>query len=206
MDVYYTLGKGSSREIKVKGSRFIGYAKSVNSKDEAETFISEISRKHRDATHNCYAYRMGRSDSSVFRYDDAGEPAGTAGRSILNAIDGRDLTNVVCVVTRYFGGTKLGTGGLAKAYGECATGTLDKGGKIERFSTVVCRVVFDYDLTGIIMNLMSRYSCRINETVYGEKTELVFNIRQSQADAFERDVLNRTNGQISMVREMDADY
>ncbi len=206
MDIYYTLQKNACQEIKIKGSRFIGYAKSVDNKDQAETFIAEISRKHRDATHNCYAYRVGRGDGSVFRYDDAGEPAGTAGRPILNAIDGRDLTNVVCVVTRYFGGMKLGTGGLAKAYGECASRTLNMGGKIERFLTVTYRIVFDYDLTGTIMHLVSRYSCPVIETVYGEKTELVLCIRQSQVHAFKQDVLNSTNGQVNLLHEEASDY
>ncbi|MBN2030478.1 YigZ family protein [bacterium] len=206
MDAYYTLQKSASQEIKIKGSRFIGYAKSVDSQHEAETFISEISQKHHHATHISYAYRVGRGDGSIFRYHDAGEPAGTAGKPILDAIEGRDLTNVVCVIGRYFGGTKLGTGGLAKAYGECARQTLSRGGKIERFVTVAYRIVFDYDFTGVIMHLVARYSCQIIETVYGEKTELVLQIRQSRMHAFEQDALNNTNGQVNLLREEASDY
>lgn len=206
VDAYYTLQKSAYQEMKIKGSRFIGYAKSVDSQNEAEVFIAEISQKHHQATHICYAYRMGRDDGSVFRYHDAGEPTGTAGKPILDAIDGRDLTNAICVICRYFGGTKLGTGGLAKAYGECAAGTLDKGEKVERFVTVGCRMVFNYDLTGTIMQLVSRYSCQIIETLYHEKTELVLRVRQSQVHAFEQDVLNNTNGQVNLLREETSNY
>jgi uncharacterized YigZ family protein len=206
VDVYYTLEKRVCHEIKIKGSCFIGYAKPVDSQVKAEDFISEISRKHFDATHNCYGYRIGRGDDSVFRYHDAGEPTGTAGRPILDAIDGRDLTDVICVIARYFGGTKLGMGGLAKAYGECAGQTLNRGGKLKQYVMVVCRIVFQYDLTGTVMHLISRYSCQIIESIYHEKTELVLHIRQSQLDAFKQDVLNSTNGQVNMLQEEVSDY
>ncbi len=201
MDVYYTLKNKTCREIKIKGSRFIGYTRSIDSRDEAEAFISEISQKHNDATHVCYAYRLGMGNDSIFQSRDGGEPSGTAGRPILDAIDGRELTNIVCVVVRYFGGTKLGIGGLARAYRQCAGETLDGGETIERFITSAIRIVFHYDFTGSMMNLISRYQCQIEKTVYGEKTELLLHIRQSRAEAFERDVLNVTNGQAKLLRE-----
>ncbi|MCJ7813344.1 YigZ family protein [bacterium] len=206
MDVYYTLKKRACQEIKIKGSRFIGYTRSIDSRDEAEAFVSEISKKHNDATHICYAYRLGVGNDSIFQSRDGGEPSGTAGKPILNSINGRELTDVICVVVRYFGGIKLGIGGLARAYRECAGKVLDKGGTIERFITSTLRIIFHYDLTGSMMNLISRYQCQIEKTVYGEKTELLLQIRQSRADIFERDALNITNGQVKILREEMLDH
>jgi len=200
-DVYNTLGGWASHQIRVKGSRFIGYAAPVKNREEAESFVQEISKNHHDATHNCFAYRIGLGDNSLFRYSDAGEPSGAAGKPILKAIDGRVLTDVACVVTRYFGGTKLGTGGLARAYGQCAGETLDMGEKVERFLIAGLRVVFGYDLTGAVMALISNYGCQIGNTVYGSETEMILRVRQSKAADFERDILNITGGKVRIFRE-----
>jgi uncharacterized YigZ family protein len=127
-DTYLTLRGMISNKMKVKGSRFVGYAVPVKSSEEANNFIHDISCKHEDATHCCYAYQLHLEDNPVvFRFSDAGEPSGTAGIPILEAIRGRGLTNVVCVVVRYFGGTKLGVGGLARTYSQCAKNTLEIG-------------------------------------------------------------------------------
>ncbi len=200
-DGYYTLREESFGEIRIKGSRFIGYTAPVRNREEAESFVREISKKHHDATHTCYAYRVGVGDGSLFRYSDGGEPSGTAGRPILEAIDGLELTDVVCVVTRYFGGTKLGTGGLGRAYGRCAGETLDEGERIERFLTVGLRVVFGYDLTGAVMALVANYGCRVEETSYGSETEMILRVRESKVDGFERDILNNTAGRARVYRE-----
>ena len=204
-DRYFTLRVRASREMKVKGSRFIGYAGPAKDREEAESFIREISRKHHDATHNCTAYRLGAGDASFFRFNDDGEPAGTAGRPILGAIDSRSLTDVVCVVARYFGGTMLGTGGLARAYSKCAGEVLDCGDKIERFLTASLRIMFDYDLTGAVMGLIARYDATVERTVYGAESEIVLRVRQSKTEDFERELLNTTGGRVRVFREEVAD-
>ena len=199
-DVYFTIKKRASAEIKVKGSRFIGHAAPIKSQEEADSFVKEVSRKHYDATHNSFAYRVGTEEASLFRSNDAGEPSGTAGKPILNAIDGLKLTNVVCVVTRYFGGVKLGTGGLARAYNQCARETLKRGEKVKRFQTVTVRIILGYEFTGAVMRLVSNYNCHIENTVYGSEVEMVLKIRQSSIDRFEQNLINSTSGRIKILR------
>ncbi len=200
-DVYFTIKKRASAEIKVKGSRFIGHAAPIKSREEAESFIKEVSKKYYDATHNCFAYRANMGETSLFRTSDAGEPSGTAGKPILNVIDGLELTNVVCVVTRYFGGTKLGTGGLARAYSQCAGETLEREGKVKHFKTVTIRVVLGYELTGIVMTLVSSYNCQIKNTIYGSEVEMVLRIRQSSIDRFKQNLIDSTSGRVKILRE-----
>ena len=114
MSDYLTLGREASDEFIEKRSRFIGYAKPVKTQDEAMDFINEIRSRHWDATHNVYAYVL--RDGQSRRYSDDGEPHGTAGKPILDVINGNGITDCAIVVTRYFGGTLLGTGGLVRAY------------------------------------------------------------------------------------------
>jgi len=200
-DAYYTLKIPASHEIKVKGSRFIGHARSITDRHEAEVFVQSITKKHYDATHNCFGYRVGLGDGSVFRYSDDGEPSGTAGKPILEAIDGRGLTNTVCVVTRYYGGTKLGTGGLARAYGECGARTLDVGGRQRKYRMASVQIVFEYDLTGVVMAQISDFECRVKETNYGSDTEMMLEVRLSRVEAFLYALIDRTAGRVDIVRK-----
>lgn len=117
---YQTI-KENVCEIVIEHSKFIGYAKGVESAEEAREFLAQIRKKHSDATHNCYAYKL--LDGSV-KFSDDGEPGGTAGAPILEGITSENLTNVIVVVTRYFGGIKLGTGGLVRAYFQTAKSAL----------------------------------------------------------------------------------
>jgi uncharacterized YigZ family protein len=199
-DEFHTLKAKASAETRVKGSRFIGYAAPVENREDAEAFIQSISKKHHDAAHNCYAYRIGFGDNSGFRYSDAGEPSGTAGRPILDAIDGRDLTNTICVVARYFGGTKLGTGGLARAYHDCASSTLDAGTVIVKFVTDSLHIRYPYDLTGVVMKLLSKLGCDIEETIYENEPEMHVRIRLSEIDRFQRELIDATAGKAKIIR------
>ncbi len=195
-DSYYTLAKAESCEIKVKGSRFIGYVRPAKDIDEAEDFIQTITKKHYDATHNCFAYRVGLNDKSRSRFSDDGEPSGTAGRPILEAIDGRQLTDSVCVVTRYYGGTKLGTGGLSRAYGECAGLALDKAGKVQQFLTDSVRIIFPYDMTGPVMTWVERLECRVQNTLYGNEVTLDLHVRLSRKESLIKQLSDATAGKI----------
>jgi len=201
LDSFFTLNRESQSEIKIKGSRFLGYAKPVADRNEAEFTIREASKKYYDATHHCFAYCIGSGDRAVYRYSDGGEPSGTAGKPILEAIHGRSLTNVVCMVIRYFGGTKLGTGGLFRAYTKCAGITLDQGGKKEKYSTVHIELTFDYNVTGTIMSTLSKFDCRILKTTYSDETHLSCSIRTSQTSQFERTLRDLTGGRIKIQRE-----
>ncbi|MFC1501859.1 IMPACT family protein [bacterium] len=200
-DLYHTLKQSCSSECKIKGSRFIGYATVVSEPEEADHFIRGVTKKHHNATHACFAYRIGYGDKSVFRYSDAGEPAGTAGRPILDAIDGKKLTNTVCVVIRYFGGTKLGTGGLARAYSQCSVSTLEKGGVEERYITIPVRIAFHYDLTGAVMHLVSRFHCQVEDTHYGSETIMSLTVRRSRVETFKSELVNLSAGKVRFLEE-----
>ena len=123
-DTYLVLDKPVISEIKIKGSRFLAEAIPVSSVEEADAALLAIKKRDYDATHHCSAYRIG-SDGNTFRYNDDGEPNSSAGLPIYRQIEGRNLTNALVVVIRYYGGTKLGTGGLVRAYGEAASLALD---------------------------------------------------------------------------------
>ena len=127
---YKTVKKGAYDEFVEKKSRFIGYVKPVTTEDEAIEFVNAVRKKHSDATHNCYAYIV--RENNIMRYSDDGEPAGTAGMPILDVLRKEDLTDVCVVVTRYFGGTLLGTGGLVRAYTKGAQVGLDAAERIEK--------------------------------------------------------------------------
>jgi len=200
-DFYYTLKGQASTEIKIKGSRFISVVQPVITEEAAESLIHLLRKKHYDATHNCTAFRLGRGEPYNFRYNDDGEPSGTAGRPIFEAITARSLTNVVCIVTRYYGGTKLGTGGLARAYGGAAGEAFDKAGRIEKLITADLRINFNYDLTGVIMNRLSRFEAKIIETIYSDNTELIIQIRCSKLAVLQKELINAAAGKIIIHEE-----
>jgi uncharacterized YigZ family protein len=200
-DVYYTLKAPVTGEIKVKGSRFIGHAGPIHEQEEAISFLNRLIKQYHDAIHHCYAYRLGTGNESVFRTSDAGEPSGTAGKPILNVMDGRSLSDLVCVVVRYFGGVKLGTGGLARAYAECVNVTLDKGTVETCFRTEVFRFKFDYDRTGAVMRIVTGFRGQILESQYGSQTELTVQIHKSEASDFRKRLLDETSGGIEIFCE-----
>ncbi len=203
-DLYYTIKNEASAELRVKGSRFIGYAGLVRDSKEAEAFIQKISKKNHDATHNCYGYRLGRCDDSSFRYYDDGEPSGTAGKPILSAIDGRVLSYTICVVSRYFGGTKLGTGGLSRAYHQCAADVLERAGIRKVYYTKIYRIICSYEFTGRVMSLIDEFGCRVVGTHYSNEMELEVEVRCSLAEKFTYELKERCCGNISIMKSKES--
>ena len=126
-DTFFTITNSGTDEIVEKKSRFIGYAEPVASEEEALAFIEKIRKKHYDARHTCYAFAIG-NENTLLRFSDDGEPSGTAGKPILEVITGNQVVDICIVVTRYFGGTLLGTGGLVRAYTEAAKVALNAAG------------------------------------------------------------------------------
>ncbi len=194
-DAYWTLDGAGTAETKVKGSRFLGFVCPVQTRNEVETHLQRIRKKYYDATHHCYAFRIG-AGGEDFRASDGGEPTGTAGKPILDAIDGQNLTDVFCLITRYFGGTKLGTGGLARAYGDCAAITLGAVKRIQKFVNISSWLTFPYKLTGTVMSILSARECQIAETRYSEDTKMLIQIRMSQREALMRQLKEATAGKI----------
>ena len=183
-DRYETLAAPHSAEIpKIKGSRFIGDAFPVESPEAADERIGEVRKRYHAASHHCFAYRLG-PEGVIFRSSDDGEPSGSAGAPILRQIESSGLSDVLVVVTRYFGGTKLGTGGLVRAYGDAADFVLNAAKRQTRQLYTAFELVFAYNDTAPVMRLIDRFGARVVTSRYAEGTTLRVEVPTSRADAF----------------------
>lgn len=192
-NIYRTIHKYGQDEVIINKSRFIGYSKPISSEQEALDFIEEIKTKHRDATHNVYAYVVG-ANSNVQRFSDDGEPSGTAGIPALEVINKEDLRNVVVVVTRYFGGVKLGGGGLIRAYTRGAKIALDAGKIVEKVLHHKLKITINYTLYGVVENYLMSNGIPIKDVVYDEAVNIYVYIKFSQVDNFKKNITNLTSG------------
>ena len=172
MSNYKTLHKFGVDEYIVEKSTFIGYAKPIKTEEEAIEFINEIKKKHKDATHNVWAYTIG-ENMNIQRYSDDGEPQGTAGIPTLEVIKKEDLRDVVVVVTRYFGGIKLGAGGLVRAYTKGAKVGIEAGIVIEKVKYVEVKIKIEYTQLGRIQNEIMNLGYKVKDTIYSEDVEII---------------------------------
>ncbi len=191
-DLYYSILDCPPYEIKVKGSRFIANAKSVARKEQAIEFLEQIRSKYYDSTHNCFAYRIG-FEGLVYRSGDDGEPAGTAGKPILFAIQKAGLSDIIVTITRYFGSVKLGIGGLAKAYSQSASELLKNAVRKEIYRTQTVRVLCTYDdfhsVKKVIDDLAVKY-----DLFYSDAIEIRAEIFISKIDIFTSLINSVTSG------------
>lgn len=172
MGSYKTLHEFGTDEIIIEKSTFIGYAKPIKTEEEAVEFINEIKKKHKDATHNVWAYTVG-NNMNIQRYSDDGEPQGTAGIPTLEVIKKEDLRDVVVVVTRYFGGVKLGAGGLVRAYTKGAKIGLEAGKIIEKVMYQEVKIKIDYTLLGRVQNEIMNMGYFVKDTIYEDNVEII---------------------------------
>jgi len=198
-DEYFTITSAKQAEIKIKGSRFIGTAAHVADEAEAKVFIHEISNRYHDATHNCYAYVVGFPPQQITRFNDDGEPAGTAGQPILSVIQGQNLKFVAVVVTRYFGGTKLGKGGLIRAYSDCTRAVLENCRIEKRFIYEKFSIVFPYDLTGAVMRAISQFGAKVEDSSYDQDSRLFVSVRRSAASDFKKQLIEVTSDKLTFL-------
>ena len=194
-DGFTTIRAPARAESRVQGSRFIAMAAPAADVAGVDAVLAAIRKEFHDATHHCYAFRLG-ADGGQFRSSDGGEPSGTAGRPILAAIEHAGLTDIVVVVSRYFGGTKLGTGGLARAYGAAATGALQSAERVERFKTQLIAAAFPHAFVGSVMHAVSQVGARITDTLYDEEVHLVLEVRSSAAETLKSHLVDCTRGNI----------
>ena len=173
MNSYRTIYEYGCDEFTEERSRFIGYAKPINSEEEAVEFVDEIKKKHKDATHNVWAYTVGPT-MNIQRYSDDGEPQGTAGIPALEVIKKEDLRDVVVVITRYFGGIKLGAGGLVRAYTRGAKIGLEAGKIIDRIWYQEVKIKVDYNQIGRVQNEIMNLGYFVKDTIYLEDVEFIF--------------------------------
>ncbi|MGZ3866127.1 MAG: IMPACT family protein [Bacteroidia bacterium] len=180
-DQYFTIQKSAEGLYKEKGSKFIGYAFPVSSETEIKDHITHLKKEHHSARHWCYAYRLG-ADKKLFRANDDGEPSGTAGKPILNQLIAADLTDVLIVVVRYFGGTLLGTSGLITAYKSAAAAALNNVQIKTKFITENYLVTFDTSNTNEVMRRLKECDAGIINHAFYEKNEIIFSVRLSLAE------------------------
>ena len=198
-DEFRTIAREVRVELTVRRSRFIATAVPASGKQEAERAISRIRSEFSDATHNCFAYRLGQGVGEARTADD-GEPAGIAGKPILASITRRSLTNLVVVVTRYFGGTKLGVPGLRLAYGEVADRALNAAEQVVVFVTESMTASFPHAHIGSVMHALSRFGAKVTDTAYDEEVHLTIEIRQSKANELKEMLVDQTSGNIRLSR------
>lgn len=188
-------------EIKEKGSRFISYLYPVASQEEAETIIQKLRKEYHDATHVCFAYRLGEGEEHYLRYNDDGEPSGTAGLPIYNEIKSKGYYNVLTAVIRYFGGTKLGTGGLVRAYGGAAARVIGLSEKVTISKTKEISVSFPYDFTGGMMRIIDRYGIEVKERENrADGVHMKLAVPEAILDEVAKAILTESSGRISILK------
>lgn len=191
IDTYFTIAEEIQNEITVKGSRFIATCFPANSKEKAVENLSLVRSQYYDASHNCYAYRLGRNGLD-FRFSDDGEPNGTAGKPILFMIQKYDFSDILLVVTRYFGGTKLGVGGLSRAYSDAAEELLKVCNKVPVYCTVTVKVLCTYEDINAVRMVIDKYSVS-NESDYRDIVEFFCKIPENSVDSFCAEILEKTH-------------
>lgn len=160
MDFYYTIETEGSAEYKDRGSRFLGYAFPLKNKEDFKTHLQKLKKEHPKAVHHCFAYRLG-YDGNNFRVSDDGEPSGTAGKPILGQIDSKNLSDILVVVVRYFGGTLLGVPGLINAYKTVTSLALQCSHVIEKPLEINYTLQFNYTEINEVMRILKQYNCVI---------------------------------------------
>lgn len=183
-DTYKTISKPSEGLFKDKGSKFMSFAFPVESEEEIRNIIQQLRKEHHSARHHCYAWRLG-YDKSVFRANDDGEPSSTAGKPILGQIQSFDLTNILIVVVRYFGGTLLGVSGLINAYRGAAADALLQAEMIEKLVEKQLLVEFDYLVLNEVMKIFKEEKLTQNEAQFDLKCQIKTQIRLKDLNRIE---------------------
>lgn len=194
MDSYCTIYSKGEGEITEKKSRFIAQIFPVSSEEEAFGYLEAVRKKYWDARHHCWAYIIGRNPGSE-RMSDDGEPAGTAGKPILEVLRGKGLTDVFLVVTRYFGGTLLGTGGLVRAYSAASSECLAHTEIITRIKGAEYRIETDYTGAGKIQYILGKKKITVLDSTYTDKVEFTVLVPQGGEEDIKKEIMEATCGQ-----------
>ena len=202
---YRTIYQGGEDEIVEKKSRFIATVIPAETEEEALDFIEKTKKKYWDARHNCFAYVIGER-GQLQRCSDDGEPNGTAGKPMLDVLLGNELRNVAVVVTRYFGGTLLGTGGLVRAYSGAVKAGLEASVVITKIMGVKLHIETDYTTFGKIQYILAQRELKILDTVYTDKVELEVLVPKTELEQVMHAITEGTNAQADMTPEEECYY
>lgn len=196
MKPYKSVKQCSEAEYTVNRSRFIGRCFPVDSEDAALCLLGDIRKKHWDATHNCFAYRIG--ENAAARFSDDGEPGGTAGKPIMDVLTGRELTNVLCVVTRYFGGILLGAGGLVRAYSKSAADAVAKAGVVSYLPGTILDIPMDYSRYGALEGFI-RANAEVRNVAFAQNVVVTVAVEDTNLLKFMKEVTERSDGRCTPV-------
>lgn len=196
MKPYKSVKQCSEAEYTVNRSRFIGRCFPVDSEEAALCLLGDIRKKHWDATHNCFAYRIG--ENAAARFSDDGEPGGTAGKPIMDVLTGRGLTNVFCVVTRYFGGILLGAGGLVRAYSKSAADAVTKAGMVSYLPGTVLDIPMDYSRYGALEGFI-RANAEVRNVAFAQNVVVTVAVEDTNLLKFMKEVTERSDGRCTPV-------
>ena len=184
----------------IKKSRFIGVATQVLSPEDATEALVTLKKEFPDATHHCWAYVLGNPKTSLeMRMDDDGEPSGTAGRPILNVLQHKNVSDILLVVVRYFGGTKLGAGGLVRAYSSSASGVMECLEVVTNTPLREARLRLDYAEEQPVRRLLEELEVTVSSSTYGEHVELLIRFAEDRSHALENALAERTSGRVKLV-------
>lgn len=196
MKPYKSVKQRSEAEYTVNRSRFIGRCFPVDSEEAALCLLGDIRKKHWDATHNCFAYRIG--DNAAARFSDDGEPGGTAGKPIMDVLTGRGLTNVLCVVTRHFGGILLGAGGLVRAYSKSAAEAVTKAGVVSYLPGTILDIPMDYSRYGALEGFI-RANAEVRNVAFAQNVVVTVAVEDTNLLKFMKEVTERSDGRCTPV-------
>jgi uncharacterized YigZ family protein len=206
---YLTVKKDGEHEINIQKSRFIAQIKRAESESDAQEFIQAIKKKNWNATHNCSAYLIGEHDQ-IQKANDDGEPSGTAGVPILEVLKKRNLKDTVVVITRHFGGIKLGAGGLIRAYGKATSEGLNEVGIVERKLVQIINVKMEYTWLGKLEKELRASIYKIKEIHYLDVVKIDLYVEENKVEPFIDWMMELTNGQCTITKDetvyLEQDY
>lgn len=202
---YKTVCKEAEAEITEKKSRFIAAIAPIRSEEEAVQYIEQVKKLHWNARHHCYAYVLGER-FEIQRYSDDGEPGGTAGKPMLDVLLGEEIHDVLAVVTRYFGGTLLGTGGLVRAYSGAVREGLSASNIITKKYGCKLKITADYNKLGKLQYILGQRGIQVLNTEYNDMVMLEVFVPQTEEAAMTKEMVDKTNGQVEISRGSECYY
>ena len=202
IDSYLTLTDSTLYKTTRKKSRFIALLSPADSQDDVQRQLDDVRRAYHDATHHCYAFRLLLDDAIVEVSHDDGEPSGSAGLPMMQQLTNRNLCNVLAVVVRYFGGTKLGVGGLVRAYSNAVSEALEKAPVITRTLKTRITIRFPVEVNSSVMSIIHRFSARIDALVYEDPVRIEITLPPSQVEALRAALTEATGARIELEVEL----
>ena len=202
IDSYLTINDSTLHKITRKKSRFIALLSPASSQDNVQRQIDDVRRSYHDATHHCYAFRLLLDDTIVEASNDDGEPSGSAGLPMMQQLASKELCNVLAVVIRYYGGTKLGVGGLVRAYSDVVSEALERATIVIRTLMAHISIRFPVEVNSSVMSIVHRFSAHIESLVYEEPVRIELMLPLSQVETFRAALMEATGARIKMEVEL----